>query len=394
MGCACASLPEAEDAIPITTCRVCGHRLFDRPLLRYRNMPKSAQLLPGVEDLPHDRGVNMDIRQCTGCGLVQLDSEPVPYYREVIRAAAFSPDMAAFRYKQFADFVRRHSLEGKRVVEIGCGRGEYLSIMQRCGVEAQGVEYSPDAVASAVASGLRVTRAYAGDDAFALDDAPFDAFFILNFLEHLPDLNAVLDGIRRNLAIGGLGLVEVPNFDMILRSQLFAEFVTDHLFYFTRETLTATLKLNGFDIVECADLLHDYIISAVVRHRGALDISSFDAHQRVLQQAIETYLRRFGPRRVAIWGAGHQALAVMALCGLGGRIRYVVDSAVFKQGRNTPATHIPIVPPERLRNDPVDAVIVMAGGYSDEVAAMIRNTWAPDLEVAILGESGLEPVRR
>lgn len=385
---------EPGGVMPITACRVCGHRLFDAPLLRYRNMPKSAQFLPAADDLARERGVDMTIRQCSGCGLVQLDSEPVSYYREVIRAAAFSQEMGVFRHGQFSDFVNRFALRGKKVVEIGCGRGEYLSIMARCGVEAYGLEFAADAVSHAQKSGLRVTKGYVGDATCTLEHAPFDAFFILNFMEHLPDLNTVLGGIRRNLSIGGLGLVEVPNFDMILRNKLFAEFVTDHLFYFTKDTLTTTLKMNGFDVLECTEILHDYVISAVVRHRGPLDIASFDAHQHFLEAKVEDYLSRFGPKRVAIWGAGHQALAIMALCGLGGRIRYIVDSAVFKQGRYSPATHIPIVAPDMLRTDPVDAVIVMAGGYSAEVAALVRNTWAPAADVAILREFGLEIVPR
>ncbi len=77
---------------------------------------------------------------------------------------------------------------------------------------------------------------------------------------------------------------------------------------------------------------------------------------------------------------------------LGGKIRYVVDSAAFKQGKYTPATHIPIVAPETLGSDPVDAVIVMAASYSDEVARILRQKFPAGLEVVILRDFGLEPV--
>ena len=83
--------------------------------------------------------------------------------------------------------------------------------------------------------------------------APFDAFFILNFLEHLPDQRATLRGIYNNLTAGGVGLIEVPNFDMIVRQKLFSEFTADHLFYFTRDTLSTTLSRNGFDIIGCSE---------------------------------------------------------------------------------------------------------------------------------------------
>ena len=38
------------------SCRVCGHPLFDEPLLSFDNMPAIAQFLPGKEDLARDKG--------------------------------------------------------------------------------------------------------------------------------------------------------------------------------------------------------------------------------------------------------------------------------------------------------------------------------------------------
>ena len=76
---------------------------------------------------------------------------------------------------------------------------------------------------------------------------------------------------------------------------------------------------------------------------------------------------RFKNKKIAIWGAGHQALAMISLIGLADHVKYVIDSATFKQGKYTHATHIPILAPEMLESDPVSAVIVMAASYSDEV---------------------------
>ena len=125
-----------EIDVPINKCRVCGYNFFKEPLLRYENMPKAAQFLPDVTSLESDKGVSLQVCQCSGCGLVQLSNASVPYYREVIRAAAISEEMADFRRKQFESFIKRFSLKGKKVIEIGSGRGEYLSIMRRVGAEA------------------------------------------------------------------------------------------------------------------------------------------------------------------------------------------------------------------------------------------------------------------
>jgi len=109
-------------------------------------MPRAAQFLPDAESLENDKGVDLEVCQCSGCGLVQLSNDPVPYYKEIIRAAAFSEEMKGFRMKQFTNFIQKCSLKGKKVIEIGCGRGEYLSIMQQFGIEAYGLEHSEESV--------------------------------------------------------------------------------------------------------------------------------------------------------------------------------------------------------------------------------------------------------
>jgi len=376
----------------VTQCRVCNNNFFEEPLLRYENMPKAAQFLPDAESLESDKGVNLEVCQCSGCGLVQLSNEPVHYYKEVVRAVAFSEEMKEFRRKQFSSFVQKYSLKGKKNIEIGCGCGEYLSIMQQSGVDAYGLEQSPEAVKQCVDNGLKVSEGFIQRSTDRLNEAPFDAFFILNFLEHLPEPNLTLRGIYNNLADDAIGLVEVPNFDMILRNKLFSEFIGDHLFYFTRETLSSTLRQNGFEIIDCDVVWHEYIISVIVKKKERLDISHFYEYKEKLKIEIEEYIGRFEDKKVAIWGAGHQALAIISLTNLADKIKYVVDSATFKQGKYTPATHIPIVSPDAIDSDMVDAIIVIAASYSDEVVRIIREKYGKKMNISILRDFGLEEV--
>jgi len=362
--------------------------LFGEPVASFENMPMVAQHLPTADTLDRDRGVDIDVFMCSGCGLVQIPSEPVPYYREVIRATGFSPEMKEFRTAQFGRFLQKHSLEGKKVLEVGCGRGEYLALLAGLGAKAYGLEYSREAVEQCRASGLEAFQGFVEGEDYAIPQSPFDAFAIFSFLEHLPQPNAVLRGIHRNLREGAVGIVEVPNFDMILRDSLFSEVMLDHLSYFTKETLGFVLRLNGFEVLNSDVVWHEYIHSVVVRKSRRLDLSRFSNQRERLQKEIDGYLGRFP--RVAVWGAGHQAFAIMSMMQLAGKIRYVIDSAPFKQGKVTPATHIPIVAPETLRTDPVDAVIVMTGSYANEVKRILRGKFDPKLNIAVLRDFGLE----
>ena len=376
----------------IRHCRVCKGGLFPDPLLAYSNMPKAAQHFPSADALTSETGVDLEVCQCSHCGLVQLSNEPVPYFREVIRAAAVSEVIREAKTRQFSEFIQTHDLKGKKILEVGCGRGEFLSLLTSSDVQAFGLEGSESSVAECRRAGLSAHLGYPDGDLGPLPDGPFDAFFLLMFLEHMPDPNQALQAIRENLREGAVGLVEVPNFDMVLAKRLFSEFIGDHLFYFTQETFRSTLQMNGFDVLSCGELRDDYVLSAVVRKRTRLDIAHFHIDQEKIKANLLGYLDRFTGKKIAVWGAGHQALAIIAMTGIAGRIHYVLDSAPFKQGRFTPATHLPIMPPDTLLTDPVDAVIVMAASYSDEVANILRSRFDPNLPVAILRDFGLEIV--
>lgn len=368
-------------------CRVCG-RCLGKPLLSYQNMPAVAQYLPDEAGLTTDCGVALQVCQCDGCGLVQLNNEPVPYFREVVRATAFSSEMREFRERQFAEWLERYQLVGRRILEVGCGRGEYLELLT--GAEAWGMEYNAESVAACRTGNLRVFCGYPGEGEGPLSDMLFDGFLILNWLEHLPEPGTVLERINASLVPGGVGLVEVPNFDFALRNGMFTEFTRDHLFYFTGRTLRTLLELHGFEVLSCREVWHDYIISAEVRKRSPLPGGNFEASLRRLSAELERFI---GEDKVAVWGAGHQALMVLAACGLERKICYVVDSAPFKQGRFTPATHLPIVSPERLREDPPAAIIVMAASYCDEVAALIQVKFAGRFRLALLRGEFLEVIK-
>jgi 2-polyprenyl-3-methyl-5-hydroxy-6-metoxy-1,4-benzoquinol methylase len=367
-------------------CRVCYSEL--ELLLKYNNMPKAAQNFPNIEDLKHEKGADLQVSQCVSCGLIQLENEPVSYYKEVIRAAAFSEEMRDFRVKQFEKFVDKYSLHGKKVVEIGCGKGEFLSLMKQAGADAYGIEYSDESVDYCRKSDLKVEKLYLEGEDDKISGHPFDCFFIMNFFEHLPDPNATLKSLYNNLSDSGVGLIEVPNFDMIQKNNLFSEFINDHLFYFTKDTLTRILELNGFEIIECKEVWYDYIISATVRKRKCVDLQNFHDQQSKIKNDLKEYIKNY--EKVAVYGAGHQALAVLSLADIASDIEYVVDDATFKQGKYTPATHIPIVSNEYLKSNPVDAIIVMAASYSDEVSKKIKNKLDISSSVSILREDGLE----
>ena len=372
-------------------CRVCD-RLLERCLLELNSMPASAQSLPTREALDTDQSLDLGVYQCEACGLVQLDCEPVSYYREVIRATAYSPEMKTFRLSQLEAFVNTHGLKGKKVLEIGCGRGEYLGLLQESGLLPVGTEYGAANIAAAREAGYQVESMFPDAQAQGLEGSPFAAFFTFNFMEHWPDPRTVLIHVGKQLAEDSVGLVEVPNFDMLYEKKISTEFIADHLSYFTTQSLRTLLELSGFDVLEIREIWYRYILSATVRKRKTLNFEPFKDTLAQQKLKLSHFIEKAGHAGVAIWGAGHQALAAIALMGLAEHVRYVIDSAPFKQGRYTPASKLPIVAPETLETDPVSSIIIMAAGFSDEVARQIKQRWGDRFSLAILREDHVEEV--
>ena len=371
-------------------CRVCSGEFFEEPLLIYKDMPAISQFLPKKDDFAEDKCVDLTVCQCSKCSLVQLDNDPVYYFRDVIRSGAVSEEVRRFRMIQFQNFVDEYQLKGEKILEIGCGRGEYLGLMDKTGAVAYGLEHRKESVEECREKGLSVVQGFLDNPVQKIESGPFDAFYICNFLEHFDEPSIALQAIAYNLKDNGIGIVEVPNSDLLLQDKCFYKFTLEHLLNFTQETLKLALRLNGFEVLSCRPIRHGSPLSAVVRKIKQLDFSDFDDNQNQLHKIINAFIEQFGTEKIAIWGAGHYTFGLLSALNIGDKIKYIVDSAPFKQGRYSPKTHVPIVAPEMLKTDPVKGVIVLAAGYSDEVAKILLKNFDPKIKVAVVRNNKLE----
>ena len=100
-----------------------------------------------------------------------------------------------------------------------------------------------------------------------------------------------------------------------------------------------------------------------------------------------------GARDIMLARPGHQALAVMSLAHIRGRISHVLDSASFKQNKYTPGTRLLIKAPESLLTECPKAVVIMAAAYSGEVLDTLNQRYPSVQNIAILRENSLEVVK-
>ncbi len=99
------------------------------------------------------------------------------------------------------------------VLDLGCGRGEFLELMREAGVEARGVDLSEECVALCRSKQLRAEQADLFVYLDGLADSALDGIFSAQVIEHLPP-ERVLEFVRlaaSKLVRGGLLAIETPN---------------------------------------------------------------------------------------------------------------------------------------------------------------------------------------
>lgn len=374
-------------------CIACGAPLWETPLLTLDHMPASAQHMPDEEQVKKDQGLTLDLCQCSGCGLVQFDCQPVDYYRDVIRAGGFSTTMVELRRKQYSHLIQTYGLQGKKFLEVGCGQGEFLKVLTEFPVQVYGVEHDPGLVQLARSQGLNVQQGFPETSDTQFEGGPFDVFLSFNFLEHQPDPNTMLQAIHWNLEDDGMGLVTVPSFEYIMEHNGYYELIRDHIAYYTFDTLASLLERNGFEILESERLNRD-TLSMIVKKRPQMDTSNLLEGYVNLRREMDIYikyLKAYG-KKAAIWGAGHQGFTLAATTSLGSYASYIIDSAPFKQGKFSPASHLPIVAPAYFLDHPVEAIVITAPGYTDEIAGNIAQRFGTGIEVMAMRSNHLERI--
>ena len=204
-----------------------------------------------------------------------------------------------------------------------------------------------------------------------LPGAPYGAFACFNFLEHAPDPRGFLSSIAASLGAGGVGIVEVPNYAAQRAAGRVADYVADHLSYFTSDALRAMLTVSGF-AVDALDVVRDgENLEAMVTRRVAVPLVDEAAALGRTREAVRRFFADHAG--VVVWGASHQALTLLAGIDPRHAPRAILDSAPFKQGTFAPASGVPVVAPTADALVGVSAVLVVAAGYEREIAATLRD---------------------
>jgi SAM-dependent methyltransferase len=250
--------------------------------------------------LTTDRERNIVV--CRSCDLAFVSPQPDESYLSAIYQESYfsrgEPGTGYQDYGALSELLTRIAVKNMatiselrptrgRLLDVGCATGEFLGVANSEGWAAYGVELSPDGRRACVEKGLSVV----GDRLVDLPTEPaYDVVTYWDVLEHVTNPVAELRAAHARLAPGGLFATTMPNFGS-LRSRLqrgrwWAFYSSrEHLFFFSRRSLTAALDKAGFQVVRTATTTMDL---RPAPRRADPPVSYFESRRpamRVLERA-------------------------------------------------------------------------------------------------------------
>jgi O-antigen chain-terminating methyltransferase len=142
-------------------------------------------------------------------------------------------------------------LEKAPVLDAGCGRGEFLSLLREAGVKARGVDVDPEMIAFARGEGLDVAEGEVIAELERVEDGSLGGIFAAQFVEHLPPsaLLRFLQLAARKLRPGGLLVAETINpLSLVALGHYFAD--PTHVQPLVPQTLDLLARQAGFERTE------------------------------------------------------------------------------------------------------------------------------------------------
>lgn len=382
-----------------TDCRVCGDARLTKFLELGLQPLANAFLTPEMLKAGDEERFPLDLYVCQGCHHVQLLDvvSKETLFSHYLYFSTVSRTIPAHFASLAAEVAARHAARGDLVVEIGSNDGVLLSAFEGTGLRALGVEPAANVAEVARRRGVHTMNAFfTPETAASIARTLGKARVILanNVIGHIDDLASVVLAVKELLTDDGTFIFEVPYLVDMLEKNEFDTAYHEHLSYFAVKPAKTMLERAGLALVDVrrqdvhGGTIRVYAKPAeasaaptatvgeliALEARLALDtMAPYEAFARRVQALREDLLalvaqaNREG-KRIAGYGAPAKGNTLLNYCGIGpAQLEYIQDTTPAKQGRFTPGTHIPVVPPSRFQQDPPQIALLLAWNYEAEI---------------------------
>lgn len=356
---------------------------------------------------------------CDRCFLVQLEAyvggEAI--FQEYAYFSSYSESWLdhARRYTELV--TRRFGLSSaSTVVEVASNDGYLLQYFVQRGIPCFGIEPAANVAVAAEAKGVPTLVRFFGVEtarALAAEGRMADLILGNNVLAQVPDLNDFVRGLKILLKPGGVITIEFPHLLRLMEDNQFDTIYHEHYSYFSLVTTDAILRAHGLALFDVEELpTHGGSLRIYARHAedGTKQCSTAvtDLLERETEAGVRTlaYYARFAEqvretkrrlltflidakqagKRIVGYGAPGKGNTLLNYCGIRTDfLDFTVDRNPYKHGRFLPGTHIPVHPPESLREAKPDYVLILPWNLKGEIMSQLAyiREWGGQFVVPI-----------
>jgi SAM-dependent methyltransferase len=352
----------------------------------------SVMLFPTREEAVNFPQGSIALSFCDACGFISnraFDASLQHYSTRCEETQGFSATFNAFHRKLAERMIDRYNLKGKSIIEIGCGKGEFLNMLCEIG-NNHGVGFDPAYVPDRNVSPAKDRMTFI-QDLYGEKYAGYQADFVCckMTLEHIPDVADFMTTVRRSIGDRKDTVIffQIPEVRRVLKDYGFWDVYYEHCSYFSQGSLGRLFRSTGFDVVDLATEYDDQYLMIEARpgmgtprsplpQESDLDAlkSEVLAFSTQVPKTLERWKQRLRELRVAgkkavLWGGGSKGVAFLTTLNIHDEVQYAVDINPYKKGTFMAGTGQEVVMPEFLATYRPDLVIVMNPIYMDEIRA-------------------------
>lgn len=351
----------------------------------------SVLLLPTKEEALEFPTGDIALGFCRECGFIfntAFNPALLEYSERYEPTQAYSSTFNQWHKMLAEQLIERYQLRNKHLIEIGCGKGEFLNMLCELG-ENSGVGFDPAYIPERNNTTAKdriefVTDLYSEKYSHYQGD-----FFCCKMtLEHIKPASEFVSMVRRSVGNQRDAVIffQVPDVLRILRETAFWDIYYEHCSYYSVGSLGRLFRRCGFSVIDLArEYDEQYLMiearpnadgveSPVLEQETDLDeladlVEQFSDNLAIQRREWRDRLEGYQQtnRRAVVWGSGSKGVSFLTTLGAKDSIEYVVDINPHRQGFFMAGTGQQIVAPEFLKEYRPDVVIVMNPIYRAEI---------------------------
>ncbi len=344
---------------------------------------------------------------CEQCYLVQLEQFQMPeeIFSDYAYFSSYSESWLA-HCRAYVEVVSQRFDIGpsSQVIEIASNDGYMLQFFKEQGTPVLGIEPAANVAEHAERKGIpTLVRFFGAETAQDLIAKGTWADLLIgnNVLAHVPDLNDFVAGMKLLLRAGGVISLEFPHLLKLMEENQFDTIYHEHFSYFSLLSARSVFERHGlraFDVEQIpthGGSLRLFVCHAEDKskpvssgieelmqreHEAGLDkldtYDVFDERVKETKRRLLEFLIRVKRERKQVvgYGAAAKGNTLLNYCSIRNDfLDYVVDRSPHKQGRFLPGTHLPILPPEKIKETKPDYVLILPWNIKSEVMDQIGH---------------------